>query len=722
MDGDPHGQAQPVDAGRHRHDIQGLRAIAVLIVALNHTGLSFLQGGYVGVDVFFVLSGFLITGLLLNEAKTHGYISFSRFYIRRAKRILPAATLTLVVTMTAAYYLLNYVRAKQAVWDSIWASLFGANIHFAAQSTDYFARGQPPSPVQHYWSLSVEEQFYFVWPALFALALFGSALGRRSARRRLGHGRPGVSLWGTRRLLAAVAILGGASLAWSVHDTDVPPASAYFSTAARAWELALGAGLAIGAAGLARVPGAIRTGLGWLGLGAIGVASVAYSATTAFPGYAALLPTAGAALVIAAGIGAHAPRYGVGCVLSTRPLRYIGDRSYAFYLWHWPVLVIAVQYVGHDLSVAVKLLLLAGAFLLSVISYRLLENPVRRARWTRSASSVLIPASVAAVVVVAMFALTSIDTQISRADDVPAAAPLVTKSHRTTSTRAVGASLPAVVAAVQAARRGAKIPAPLTPPIDKLLDSDYLYVFPDGCVPVADSQTTSEICRLGDTAGAKSIVVFGDSHMQMWMPTILAMAERDGWVVIPIVKSGCVPSSWLGHGFPGTAAAAIRQCHAWYSWALAKAKSLHPDVTVMSGCCGSVSGSTAAQTKQAFIALTKTMTRVSKSVLVLADNEGVNREPVDCLLARHATMKTCTSTWTDERFALNDDLAAVAKAKGFGFLNTRGWFCFEHQCPMVVGHTIVYRDTGHITKPYALALNGPFRTAFRRCILDTCPH
>ena len=149
--------------------------------------------------------------------------------------------------------------------------------------------------------------------------------------------------------------------------------------------------------------------------------------------------------------------------------------------------------------------------------------------------------------------------------------------------------------------------------------------------------------------------------MQMWMPTILAMAQRDGWVVIPIVKSGCVPSTWLGRGFPGTSAATIRQCHAWYSWAAQKAKGLRPDVTLMAGCCGGIGGTTATETKRAFVSLTNAVKRVSKSVLVVADDEGIHRQPVDCLLARNATMKTCTSTWNNERYALNDSLAALSK-------------------------------------------------------------
>ena len=174
---------------RHRNDIQGLRAIAVLLVVLCHAGVPGVTGGYVGVDVFFVLSGFLITGVLLSGVSKSRWHSLVEFYSRRARRILPAAALTLVATDIAAYGLLNLVRAKQTMQDSVSAALFTANIHFANQGTNYFAQGQPPSPLQHFWSLAVEEQFYLVWPVILALVVLGIGIVLRPATRRGGPSR-----------------------------------------------------------------------------------------------------------------------------------------------------------------------------------------------------------------------------------------------------------------------------------------------------------------------------------------------------------------------------------------------------------------------------------------------------------------------------------------------------------------------------------------------------
>jgi peptidoglycan/LPS O-acetylase OafA/YrhL len=262
------GERDAAGGVKHRNDIQGLRAVAVLLVALGHAGVSFLKGGYVGVDVFFVLSGFLITTLLLASAGKPRRRSLVDFYSRRARRILPAAALTLVVTDVVAYKLLNIVRAKQVLHDSIFASLFTANIHFAQQGTDYFARGQPPSSVQHFWSLSVEEQFYIVWPVLLAVVLTSVAVRRRPGFR-LASVSTKVARRGLTRSLVAIVGVVAISLAWSIYYTRSHATAAYFSTFARGWELGLGATLAIGATWLGRVPEGPRAVAGWLGLAAI---------------------------------------------------------------------------------------------------------------------------------------------------------------------------------------------------------------------------------------------------------------------------------------------------------------------------------------------------------------------------------------------------------------------------------------------------------------------
>ena len=673
----------------------------MLLVVLNHAGVPFLGGGYVGVDVFFVLSGFLITGILLAEAAEHGRVSLSNFYVRRARRILPAAALTLVTTDIAAHYLVNFVRAREAVTDSIWASLFTVNIHFARQGSDYFALAQPPSAVQHFWTLAVEEQFYLVWPLVLALVLFGVRFRRR--------GPQAVGRLALRRLLVVILAAAIASLAWSIHDTAVMPTAAYFSTFARAWELALGAALAIAASSLTRLPAHAQVAVGWLGLIGVACAAVLFSGSTRFPGYAALLPATSAVLVIAAG-ARQQPPLGVGRVLSLAPFRYVGDRSYAFYLWHWPVLIISAQYAGDELSTGTKLLLLGGAFLLSIISYGAFENPLRRVRWRTPIGALLWPASAAVVLLVALVILGSLDETAARADAAAAAvrpAALVDPAAPGGAVRAGAKPLPAVVAAVEAARRGAPIPAPLTPSVAHLR-GDF-YTFPDGCA-AGRGQTSSKLCRLGDTSSAKSIAVFGDSHAQMWMATILHMARRDGWAVVPFVKDGCIPRSW---SHPG------RVCGGWYRWAKAHAAAMHPDVTLIADSWAATRSP--GPDIRAVGSLSASMKRYSASVIVVGDAPHQDRDPTNCLLAPNATMKTCTTKATRDDLYADTTIASNARRHRVGFMNTRGWFCartpasaLQYLCPLVVNRTITCVDQGHISRTYSLELAGPFRTAFRR--------
>ncbi len=656
----------------HRRELQGLRAVAVLLVVLDHAGLPFLQGGYVGVDVFFVLSGYLITGLLLRQAERDGRVRLSDFYVRRARRILPAAVLTLVVTDLAAHQLLNLVRAREAVSDSVWAAFFMANVHFAREGSDYFAQLQPPSPVQHYWTLAVEEQFYLVWPVVLAGVLAVPFLRRR--------------------LLWIVLAAAGASLAWSIHSTTTDASYAYFSTATRAWELALGAALAIAAPRL-------RGAAAWLGLACIGTAAVAFSSSTPFPGYAALLPTVGAALVIAASPGSASR------LLSLAPFRYVGDRSYAFYLWHWPVLVIAADYAGHELSTVVRLGLLAGAFGLSILSYGLYENPIRQMRWRPQTGALLWPASAAVILAVAVPILVSLNAQATRISNAAAAVRPAGLVAQTTVSRSSWQPLPAVAQAVSAAKRNAELPWPLTPAVTDLRHD--FYAFPAGCA-AGRGQTSSTVCHLGASGAAKTIVVIGDSHAQMWMPTILRMARRDGWEVVPFVKVGCVPTKWLHTSDWG--------CTVWYRWALGRVARLHPQVALIAASWADDPHPTTAV--RAVSALIGRVKPSSATTIVIGDSPHQHRNPADCLLASSATMRTCSARASLTELQTDASVANAATKHGVGFIKVTGWFCARASsiavlCPLVVNRTISWIDLGHISETYGLELSTPFRNAFR---------
>ncbi len=758
---------------RRRGDIQGLRAVAVLLVALNHAGVGFLGGGYIGVDVFFVISGFLITSLLLRGRAERGYVRIGDFYSRRARRILPAATLTLIVTDIAAYHLVNFVRARQDLHDSVSAATFTANIHFIHVGTNYFALTQPPSPFQHYWSLSVEEQFYIVWPLLLAI-LLGAALRRRYASQG------GASDPARRRLFVGVLAIGLASLAWSIAETDISPVTAYFSTLSRAWELALGAGLALAAPALkTRLTGA-SVWVGWVGLAAIAVSAVEFSPTTAFPGYVALIPTLGAAFVLASGLSPPRQRLAAGRLLDTAPLRYVGDRSYAFYLWHWPVLTLVAEHEGHDLSVLDNLALLGVAFVLSVVSYQFVEDPMRRPSWRFPLASPVfwsVPLAVvgilgieglgtqlstAAKLVVALLAfLASLGTRAglrsyrsrrpegmgiprlqlgptatglalwpvllvlavavaghyldrinaTAAELMAGAEPANPRSlGRLDGSAATGRSqaLSAVRRAVRAADHGKAIPATLSPPVSALLDDHYSY--PDGCAP-ADDESASRICHLGTSGNGPLLAVVGDSKSQMWMPDVLSVARRDGWTVAPLSKSSCTPFDWATEDQDSS-------CQAWYRWAVRRIRQLHPAVTLVAGNYDEHTDTAEGNVTiaSAIGGLVRRVENSSRRVIVIGDIPGQDEEPVDCLLTSGATLRTCTTRLTPYQLNAGARVKQVARESGAGFIQTQGWFCFRSQCPMVVGHTIVAADSGHVSKTYSAELSTAFRSAFRRQI------
>src|SRR5664280_3175580 len=344
---------------KFRPDVEGLRAVAVLLVVLYHAGVPRITGGYVGVDVFFVISGFVITGLLLRERSGTGRTSILGFYARRVRRILPAATLVIVVTVVAAYLVLGVVSGNYVADDGRWAAVFLANFHFEAVGTNYLAAALPPSPLQNYWSLSVEEQFYVVYPTLFLVV--ARVKGRFSLRTRMS---------------VALGVVIVASYWLSVTQPASHPASAYFSPFTRAWELALGALVAVSTTWLKHLPAQVAALLTWAGLAAIVYSAFAFDAQTAYPGSLVAVPVVGAALIIAAGVAV--PRWGAESLLGTGPAQWLGKRSYSLYLWHWPILIIAAEQVGKtNLPVGVNLLLLLVALAASMVTYRVVENPVR---------------------------------------------------------------------------------------------------------------------------------------------------------------------------------------------------------------------------------------------------------------------------------------------------------------------------------------------------------
>ena len=353
--------------GPRRADIQGLRAVAVTAVIAFHL-FGWPSGGYLGVDAFFVVSGFVITGVLVRERDRTGRISLRDFWIRRARRILPLALLVIAAVVAIAPWAWAGAKVASIHTDALWAMLFAANWHYAARADTYFDTGSAPSPLLHYWSLGVEEQFYLVWPLLVVLVV---AVAGGVRRHRVAIG-------------SLAATVGVASLVWAAASTSSDPTTAYFSTLTRAWELALGAALATVPRYAVRLAPATRTALSWAGLATVVTAYVLATPDTGVPWPAALGVAVGTVLVLVAGIGAPAPR----AVLLTNPVSgYVGDISYGLYLWHFPLVVLAPVVLTTTGATSAAIVLTA-TLALAVISHHLVERPVLDAPRVRRRSMV----------------------------------------------------------------------------------------------------------------------------------------------------------------------------------------------------------------------------------------------------------------------------------------------------------------------------------------------
>jgi peptidoglycan/LPS O-acetylase OafA/YrhL len=345
-----------------RPDVEGLRAVAILLVILVHAGVPHMQGGTVGVDAFFVISGFVITGLLLREHLATGGIGLLHFYARRARRILPMAILVIVAAIIAIDLLANHRDAVSAASDGRWSALFLGNFHFSTVDPNVLVPRQ--SPFGQYWSLAVEEQFYLVYPAFLLLLL--ALPGRWTLGRRLTLGLIGVAV---------------ASFAASVTTSGVGQLGAYYSPFTRAWELAVGGLVALTTPYLKAIPIAVAAVMTWIGLVGLVVAADIVTVRVPYPGYAAALPVVSVALIISG--GTVAPSWGAEALLGSPPFRWIGRWSYSWYLWHLAIIVIAAEY-GHELygslSVTLRLALAILALAVAALSYFAIENPIRHSK------------------------------------------------------------------------------------------------------------------------------------------------------------------------------------------------------------------------------------------------------------------------------------------------------------------------------------------------------
>jgi peptidoglycan/LPS O-acetylase OafA/YrhL len=633
----------PPQSLEFRPDIEGLRAVAVLLVVACHCGVSWFQGGFIGVDVFFVLSGYLITGLLVAEIRGTSRLDLPRFYARRARRLLPALLLVVLATLAACVLIQGPQELEFAGRAARATALYVSNVFFDQHAADYFAPDVEANPFLHTWSLGVEEQFYLVWPLLLLLGL----RGRRSNR---------PLLW----LLAGVTSLSFLFCLWS---TAHRPTLAFYELPARAWEFGLGGLLAC--AGVSRLHGTAAWLLGWLGLATILVAAYLLRGGSGFPGWLATAPALGTMAVLSAG---QAPaRRGAGFLLDSRPMQYLGARSYSWYLWHWPFIGLA-NAIAPAIPVVGKVIVGVVSLGAASLTYRLVEQPVRNNPQLirRTALSLLLAGGTAVATAALAFLV------ILRGEKL-----------------AIDPSMRAITAA----------------------SIDIADMPRERCVSLGQS-TEALTCTFGDPASLTEVVLYGDSHALQWFDAIEGLARKSRWRLVTVIKSGCAAME-----IEPVIATRSTVCTAWRASAQRAIIAHHPALVITASFTSRFGEARASQLDPALRQLatgTRAMldrfTGAGLRVVLLRDTPLPPFDVLTCLargtLHPLLGVRSCDferDAALDPRVFEAEQRAAVGLS-GVQLLDLTDDVCSGSICSAVRQRMIVYRDRTHLTGTFARSL------------------
>ena len=672
---------------RRRPEIQALRAIAVLTVVLYHVWPEAMPGGFVGVDVFFAISGYLITAHLLREVETTGALSLWGFWARRARRLLPAALLTLFVCAIGTLLFVPQVYWQQFLTEIGASTAYFQNWQLASDAVDYLAADNRASPVQHFWSLSAEEQFYIFWPLLIAL-------GAWLSRTRVG-------------IVLVLGLVTGLSLAYSITETASNPAAAYFVTPTRAWEFGAGGLLALLGARAWRLPDQVRAALSWAGLLAVLYASVFYSTDTAFPGSAALVPVLGTLAVILA--GTPRARWAPSPLLRFKPGQFLGDISYSVYLWHWPLLVFAPFILVDPGLDQTRVAVIVLTVLLGWVTKVLVEDPVRRSAWLASQPRMTFACSAAAMALVAgvlVSGTTHVEAQIRKAERE--------------SSKVVDHRPPCFGAAARdeekpcsnPALRTEVVPLPVAAKTEDYADCERFH-----------REGGLSQCDFGVAAkkASKTIALVGDSHASHWRTPLDAVANQNGWHGVSITRTSCPFSEASKHLVEPTRT----QCKEWVA-KLPGYFRAHPEIDtifvvgITGGTVNVPRGRTMFEAKVNGVRKAwRQLPDSVKHIVVIRDTPRIAGDTVDCIERAIAAGERADLACAIPRgSAVEADPQAVA-ARTSGSARTQvidltDRFCSERLCFPVVGGALVFKDLHHFTLVWAKTLGPPLSREVER--------
>lgn len=665
-----------------RPDIQGLRAVAVGLVVLYHLWPKRLSGGYVGVDVFFVISGFLITSHIHREIAATGHLKVTRFWARRIRRLLPASLLVLSLSGLAVLVLTPSTTWAQAAHEIRASALYIQNWQLATSAVDYMALDNVPTVAQHFWSLSVEEQFYAVWPVLIVGLLTAMRLRKHHDARKA--------------ILAGLAVIFTASLVWSIVSTQQDQAYAYMSTFTRVWEFAAGGMTALL---LTRLGRPVDSAVAWFGITAIVGSGVVLTEASLFPGWLALFPVLGTVGLLLSGASTS-----VGRILGTRPMTFIGDISYSIYLVHWPIIVVLPHVTGHPLRWIEKLGILVVTVALAWLSKTYVEDPLRTRPFLAKA-----PRRAFAFAAVGMAVVVGLTSMWSLALDRREASAAQRAEHRLANgDRCLGPG--ALVAANDCASIAGEGPL-VTPP--EVVLSEIKDPRMRRCQQSLGSAVLLD-CVVGDPAGKNgTIALVGDSHAGAFVPMVDELGKRRGWKVIVHTKGSCPSTDATRVLAAETSDERQASCTA-YNAAVDKQLLADPSISLILASsytrayewkgAGAATGPKAAQA--GFTSRFERWTAAGKDVRVIVDVPATAGDLVPSCIAINADdPQKCA---VPRAKAVVEDLAATAaRAAGVPVIDLTDLFCDDSSCFSQVGDVIVYKDRSHLSTEYSTLL-APF--------------
>ena len=669
--------------------VQGLRAIAVLAVVLYHFWPGRVTGGYVGVDIFFVISGFLITGHLMRELAATGSVRLGQFWARRARRLLPASLLVLLFCAIVAMspYLTPTSALPNEVQEILASTFYVENWFLALNSADYLNHSGDPTTVQHYWSLSLEEQFYVMWPLIMLLAAWIGVKFFRGARRRA--------------VVTALAIVTVVSFVFCVVFTITNPAPAYFVTFGRMWQFGVGALIAL--VPLLRVRNAIGSFvLGWGGVLVLVYAIFTFDGQTPFPGYMAAIPTLGAAAVLAA---SNTERWWYPTrILAIRPAQFVGDISYSLYLWHWPLIIIAPSVPFWGLTIYHRVALLILCFVLAWLTKKFVEDPARS--WkvlTSRPARVTLWSSLGAMLLVAVVAATAWfvnapaynagvrDIQQLQEDPPPC----------------FGAAAVLDASCADADFGDTILPAPGFAGIDRPADAQCF-------VQLTDARPVS--CTFGsDDPDAPRVALVGDSHAYQLLSTFQRIAEEEGWQLVTWFKGAC-PWNSTPLSTPGAFGAA---CTEWREGVTAAMADAGLDAVFTAAIATTPYSSAGFDSSYdaavaGYVDAWDAMLDQGVPVITVVDNPVWETDPNKCLRTRDAA--ECDGLRSDVLVADDPLRDAADQREDVTLLDFTDVFCGDELCGPVVGGANIYRDQDHLTVTFADTLAPWYSEAIRNAL------